>query len=92
MIPKIVKISDFLSILYSRPLREYKKPKFKIGDRVRISKYDLHFRKCYKPQSAQQVFEIAAISSVKPPTYTKKDEEEKVIRGKFYQKELIKFI
>ena len=52
LIPKIVKISDFLSILYSRPLREHKKPKFKIGDRVRISKYDLPFRKCYKPQSA----------------------------------------
>ena len=45
LIPKNVKISDFLSILYSKPLREFRKPKFKIGDRVRISKYDLLFRK-----------------------------------------------
>ena len=30
--------SDFMSKLYSKPLREYKKPKFRIGDRVRTSK------------------------------------------------------
>ena len=35
---KNVKNSDFLSILYSKPLRESKKPKFKIGDGVPISK------------------------------------------------------
>ena len=38
LIPKKVKNSDFLSILYSKPLREVRKPKFEIGDRVRISK------------------------------------------------------
>ena len=46
--PKSVKISIFLSSLYSKPLQEYKKSKFKIGDRVGISKYDLPFSKCYK--------------------------------------------
>ena len=40
LIPKNVMKSDFLSILYSKPLREFSKPKFKVGDRVRISKYD----------------------------------------------------
>ena len=62
LIPKTVKNSDFLSILYSKPLREYKKPKFKIGDRVRISKYDLPFRKGYC-QFTQEVLEVVAISS-----------------------------
>ena len=47
MKPNHVKNSDFMSILYKKPLREYKKPKFGIGDRVRISKYDLPFRKGY---------------------------------------------
>ncbi len=42
MKPNHVKNSDFMSVLYSKPLREYKKPKFGIGDRVRISKYDIH--------------------------------------------------
>ena len=41
LIPKKVKGSDFLSILYNKPLREIRKPKFKIGVRVRISKYEL---------------------------------------------------
>ena len=84
-IPEIVKNSDFLSILY-------RKPKCKIGDRVRISKYDLPFRKSYKPKSTQEVFEIVANSSRKPPTYTIKDEQGEIIRGKLYQKELIKVI
>ena len=44
LIPKNVKKTDFLSILYSKPLREFRKPKFKVGDRVRISKYDLQKR------------------------------------------------
>ena len=35
MKPNHVKNSGFMSILYSKPLREYKKPKFGIGDRVR---------------------------------------------------------
>ena len=34
MRPNTVKNCDFMSILYSNPLREFKKPTFKIGDRV----------------------------------------------------------
>ena len=37
MRPNTVKNCDFMSILYSKPLREFKKPTFRIGDRVRIS-------------------------------------------------------
>ena len=81
-----------MSILYSKPLREIKKPEFKVGDKVRISKYDLPFRKSYEPQFTKEVFEIVALSSKKPPTYTIKDEQDEIIRGKFYQKELIKVI
>ena len=92
LIPKNVKTSDFLSILYSKPVREFRKPKFKDGDRVRISKYDLPFRKGYKTQLTKEVFDIVAISSKKPPTYTIKDEQGEIIRGNFYQKELIKVI
>ena len=90
LIPKNVKNSDFLSILYSKPLRELMKPKFKVGDRVRILKYDLPLRKGYTPQFTKYVFEIFAFSSKKPPTYTIKDEQGEIIRGKFYQKKLSK--
>ena len=92
LIPKNVKNSDFLSFLYSKPLREFRKPKFESGDRVPNSRYDLLFRKGYKPQLTEEVFEIDAISSRKPPTYTIKDEQHEIIRGKFYQNELMKVI
>ena len=65
---------------------------FKIGDRVRISKYDIPSRNSYKPQFTPEVFEIVAIPSRKPPRYTIKDEQNEIIRGEFYQKELIKVI
>ena len=87
MRPKAVKNSDFMSNLYSKPLRQFKKPTFKNGDRVRISKYNLPFRKGYKPQFTREV-----IATRKPPTYTIKDEKDDIIRREFYQKELIKVI
>ena len=83
LIPKNVKNSGFLSILYSKSLRELRKPKFKVGDRVGISKHDLPFRKDYKPQFMKEIFKIVAISSIKPQTYTIKDEQDETIRGNF---------
>ena len=74
-----------MSILYSKPLRVYKKPTFKIGDRVRISKSDLLFLKSYKPQCKRIVFEIVAIATRKPTTYTIKDEQDEIMQGKLYQ-------
>ena len=84
-----VRNSDFMSILYSKTLRENKKPKFGIGGRDRISKYDLLFRKGYKPQNTQETFEIVSIATKKPPTYTINEKQEEVKRGKFYEKGLI---
>ena len=87
-----VKKSEFLPILYSKPLREYIKVQFKIGERLRISKYDLPFRKGYERQFAHEIFEIIAISSPKLPTFTVKKEQDEIIWDKFYQKALIKVI
>ena len=92
MRPNTVIKCNIMSILYSKLLREFKKPTFIVGDRVRISKYDLPFRKVYKPQFTREVFEIVAFATRKPPTYTIKDEQGEVIQGKFYQKVLIKVI
>ena len=87
-----VRNSDFMSILYSKLLRDNKKPKFEVGDRIRNSKHDLPFRKGYKPQFTQEIFEIVAIATKEPPLYTIKDEQKEVIRGKFYETELIRVI
>ena len=88
--PRDVKNTDFLSILYNKPLTRYKKLKFKVGDRVRISKNDIPFRKGYKPQFTDEIFEISAVSTKKPPTYIIKDLDKEEILGKFYEKELRK--
>ena len=54
--------------------------------------YDLPFRKGYKPQFTQEVLEIVAILSRKPPTWTMNDGQDEIIGGKFYQKEWIRVI
>ena len=59
---------------------------------MQISKYDLLFRKSYKPQFTREVFEIVAIATRKPLTYTIKDELDEIFQGQFYQTELIKVI
>ena len=79
-----------MSILYSEPLRENFIPTFKIGDWVRILKYDLLCRKAYKSQLPREIFEILAVATRKPPTYSIKDENDEIFQGEFYQKELIK--
>ena len=88
--PRDFKNTDFLSILYIKPLTRYKKLKFKVGDRVRISKNNIPFRKGYKPQFTDEIFEISAVSTKKPPTYIIKDLDKEEILGKFYEKELRK--
>ena len=61
MRPNTVTNCDFMSILYCKLLREHKKPTFKTGDRLRISKYDLPFGKGYKPQFTPEVFETVQL-------------------------------
>ena len=40
----------------------------------------------------KQFFEIVAIATKKSQTYTIKDEQEEVIRGNFYEKELVRVV
>ena len=92
MTPNTVNNCDFMSIFYNKTQRENKKSTFKTVDGVRFSKYDLPFCKGYKPQFTREVFDILAIATKKPPIYTIKDEQNEIVRGKFYQKELTKII
>ena len=63
MKPNTVNSCDFMYIVYSKHLREFKKPTFKVGERVQISKYDSPFPKSYKPQFTREFFEIVAIAT-----------------------------
>ena len=63
---------------------------FKLGDKVRISKWKRVFQKGYLPNYTEELFEIVAIANGSPTTYTLRDLGGEVIQGQFYQHELSK--
>ena len=66
-----------------------KYPKFKIGDRVRISKYKSIFAKCYTSNWSEEVFVIKKVKNTVPWTYVINDLNGEEIMGTF-EKELQK--
>ena len=66
-----------------------KDPKFKVGDRVRISKYKNIFAK-YTPNWSEEVFVTSKIKNTVPWTYVINDLNGEEIIGTFYEKELQK--
>ena len=68
-----------------------KKPKFSIGDKVRLSKYKRRvFDKGYTPNWTEEVFMIEKINSTKPVTYNVVDLLGEKVEGSVYEKELQK--
>ena len=78
--------------LYSDEIyKPVKKPKFKIGDRVRISKYKRKlFDKGFTPNWTEEVFVIDGILHTKPITYRLVDLQGETVTGSFYEQELQK--
>ena len=68
----------------------YKDPKFKVGDRVRISKYKNFFAKVYMPNWSEEVFVIKNVKNTVPWIYVINDLNGEEIIGTFYEKELQK--
>ena len=67
------------------------KPKFEIGDKVRISKYKRKvFDKGYTPNWTEEVFTIDKIRHTNPITYKLKDLNNEEIQGSFYEPELLR--
>ena len=64
------------------------KPKFKVGDHVRISKYKNIFAKGYTPNWSEEVFVVSKIKSTVPWTYVINNLNGEPITGSFYEKEL----
>lgn len=75
-----------------KPLRvqEKQKKKFKVGDKVRISKYKHVFEKGYTPNWTTEIFTISEIKNTIPLTYKLMDYQEQPIEGGFYMEELSK--
>ena len=67
-----------------------KDTKFKVGDRVRISRYKNLFAKGYAPIWSSEIFIVDKINDTVPYTYNLKDLNGEEIIGSFYDKELQK--
>ena len=68
-----------------------KAPKFKVNDRVRITKYKNNFSKGYIENLSREIF-IESISKTNPWTCKLKDLNREEIIGSFYEKELLLII
>ena len=69
-----------------------KRSRFKVGDRVRISKFKDIFAKGYIPNWSREIFIVNKINDTVPYTYNIKDSNGKEIIGSFYDRELQKGI
>ncbi|XP_015124739.1 uncharacterized protein LOC107046604 [Diachasma alloeum] len=67
-----------------------KEAKFKINDKVRISKYKHVFEKGYTPNWTTKIFKIIRVRRTEPTTYKLIDYQDNPIEGSFYEEELSK--
>lgn len=81
---QLVKGRIYGSLSVQRRIR----PKFKVGNRVRISKYKNTFEKGYKANWTKEIFTVSKKLRTRPPVYEIKDDLGEVILGRFYEQEL----
>lgn len=67
-----------------------KKPKFKVGDHVRISRLKPIFEKGYTPNWTPEIFTVTKVQKTKPITYKLMDYRKEPIEGGFYEFEMLK--
>ena len=67
-----------------------KRSRFKVGDRVRISRYKNIFAKGYAPNWSSEIFIVDKINDTVPYTYNLKDLNDEEFIGSFYDKKLQK--
>ena len=77
--------------LYPEHLEVYDiKPKFSVGDKVRISKKKKTFEKGYTTRWTEEILTIVEVKRTQPPTYKIADLNGEEIKGSFYEPELQK--
>ena len=69
-----------------------KDSRFKVGDRVRTSRYKKIFAKGHTPNWSKEIFIVVKINDTVPYTYNHKDLNDEENIGSFYDKELQKSI
>lgn len=90
--PKNVSSENEKQILkrFSDPRDLPKKAKFKVNDKVRVSKVKHVFEKGYTPNWSTEIFTITKVLKTMPITYKLKDYLDEPVAGCFYSQELAK--
>ena len=88
---KPIDVKDNNKIMYIDKHHE-KHSRFKVGVRVRISKFKNIFAKGYTPNWSKEIFIVDKINDRVPYTYNIKDLNDEEIIGSFYDRELQKSI
>jgi hypothetical protein len=95
-IPSSVTEHNFLDVwntLYSNKLfLKGNKPKYVIGDHVRISQERKAFRKSYNNTYTKEIFQICSVLNRRPIMYELVDLNKEKLKGRFYEKELQKVL
>ena len=73
----------------TRPIRKTK-AKFKVGDKVRISRTKALFEKGYLPNWSEELYVVDKVQKTIPVTYKIKDLLGEEVKGSFYAEELQK--
>jgi len=89
--PKDVHKNDVPYLISLQNCNRIRQPKFKTGQQVRIKRKIETFHRGYRIQFTEEVFTIATVQTLNPPTYTIKDANNQLIQGKFYEAELTRF-
>ena len=66
-----------------------KRPKFHVGDQVRISKKKKTFEKGYTANWKEEVFKVTKVQPTFPYTYKLEDTRSESVKGTFYEPELL---
>jgi hypothetical protein len=64
------------------------KPRYKVGDFVRVSKQKAVFDRGYTPNWSAEIFRVVKVRSTNPTTYLLEDFEKRPVKGGFYSHEL----
>ena len=84
-----INVKDNTYIDFGKELND-NDPRFKVGDRVIISKYEGIFAKGYTQNWSEEIFLIKKIRNTAPWTYVINDLNGEEITGTFYENELQK--
>ena len=84
------KNSDKVYLNLYKNMPKKTEPKFKVGDKVRITKKKSIFDKGYTSNWTKELFIITEIQDTNPPTYKIQDMNGEEIQGTFYEQELQK--